>query len=194
MGYSQGVTVSVQGLADTITGFDGDVIQDGSRVEIGYFLGVDASVDPTTYSASGAWDTFTVLGTTTTQTVLFDTIDGGADYTGQDFDSDTDFSALPADQQGAGLDVRIGVRIFDDLESGRFNTYTILGDPARLEEPQAPPIPGAGTADLTTTGARIVWEDNANPFQTSIAAIPEPSTSLSALLGLGLLIGSRRRK
>ena len=41
-------TVSVSGLVQTLTGFDGDTIADGSNVEIGYFLGIDSSKEPAT--------------------------------------------------------------------------------------------------------------------------------------------------
>jgi hypothetical protein len=179
---STAASVSVSGLVETLSGFDGNTIRDGSRVEIGYFLGVDSSKDPNTYSLAD-WSSFELLGTTSTGTVFFGLIDGGVDLEGTRFDSETDFAT--------GLPVRVGLRIFDDLDSGRFNTFTTGGNNAILELPDDF-VPGSGDADLTTEGSQVFWEDSANPFQTSIA-VPEPTTFFSTLVGLGLLAGRRRR-
>ena len=174
-------TVSVSGLVQTLTGFDGDTIADGSNVEIGYFLGIDSSKEPATYSADD-WSSFERLANTTTATVFFGFIPGGVDLSGTRVDSNDDFPTSP-------LPVRIGLRIFDS-ESGLYNTFTTAGSKPILELTN-PFVPGTGDADLTTEGSTTVWEDSANPFKTTL--VPEPSSALSLLLGAGLLLGARRR-
>lgn len=176
-------TVSVSGLVQTLTGFDGETIADGSDVQIGYFLGIDSSKEPASYSIDD-WSSFERLANTTTGAVFFGFIQGGVDLSGTRVDSDTDFPTSP-------LPVRIGLRIFDS-ESGRYNTFTTAGLKPILELTD-PFVPGTGDADLTTEGSTTVWEDSANPFKTTLVAIPEPSSALSLLLGAGLLLGARRR-
>lgn len=161
----------------------GENLPDGSLVEIGYFLGVDLSTDVTGFTANNIWDTFTVLRLSETGT-QFNFFDAGASLTGTAFDSDNDFDALPR---------RVGVRITDSA-TGDFNIYTINSSATELELPiGTPPAFGTGEADLSIDAdtQNVVWLGT--PFLTDVTAIPEPSTSLSALLGLGLLIGARRR-
>ncbi len=177
------VTLTVGGIVDTINGFDGSVIADGSLAQLGYFVGVSAAKDPTTFTQMD-WDAFQEVASFTTGTVTITGTPGGINFAGTTFDSDTDFA--PGD-----LPARMGVRIFDNLESGRFNTFTIVGENPVLEVAPVSPTPGDNEADLTTNSQTLVWEDSASPFQTTIP-IPEPSTALLSVFALGFLARRRR--
>ncbi len=176
----------------------------GSKVQIGFFLGLPVMKDGSGIQTNGPatftqveWDTFTAFDST-----LFTTFDAdGAG--GNSFDSvlnasytfDTDLVA------GLSFPSYVGMRIFDttgnNINGAMYNTVarTVstweFTDPSiDTNQPPTPNIPS--TADIPA--GTIFWEDNANPFLTSITPIPEPSSSLTLLLGAGLLLGSRRRK
>jgi hypothetical protein len=181
---TQAASVNVNGaITGSLQNRLGENLPDGSVVEVGYFLGVNITTPVGDYTPNNLWDTFTVIRTVQTSKI-FNFFDAGADLSGAAFDSDADFDALPR---------RVGVR-FTDSASGDFNIYTIDGTASELElAVGTPPAFGTGEADLSLDGAtaNVAWLGT--PFRTTVA-VPEPSTSLSALLGLGLLIGARRRK
>lgn len=169
---------------------NGDNLAAGSIVQVGYFLGVPVDRSGVDFIQAD-WDSFTPLLSAET----FNASNGfeSVFQFNNTFDTDLDAEVLPT-----SFPVQLGFRIFDSTTSpdgANFNTVLrdvstwTLNDPTTIPAP-TPPSPTINSTDDTL----IFWEDSSNPFQTSIEAIPEPSTSLSALLGFALLAGSRRRK
>jgi hypothetical protein len=175
----------------------------GSKVQIGFFLGIEVMKNgddlqtngPATFSKN-QWDLFRPFDDT-----LFETFDGdgpGADNFNSVLNASYTFDADLVG--GLSFPAYVGIRIFDttsnDVSGAMFNTVARSVATWEFTDPSVstnqPPSPNIPARDSIPAGT-IFWEDNANPFETSLTPIPEPSTSLSALLGLGLLIGSRRR-
>ncbi|MDA7882082.1 PEP-CTERM sorting domain-containing protein [Akkermansiaceae bacterium] len=197
IGGAQAATVQISG--STFVNFrdsGGNPLAVGSAVQIGYFSGVDPTTSGADFTPSD-WNSFqAILGIDTSiASTGFRTQSFGAGFEAVFNDSveiDTADLGLPD-----SYPVRLGFRFFDttgDSTTGsNFNTVVrddgnwLFNDPDGFAA--TPPSPGISgdTPDL-------FWQDSTNPFSTSISAIPEPSTSLSALLGLALLAGARRRK
>lgn len=197
---AQAATVNVGGIVlAPFQDAGGNTLPDGSIIQVGYLLGLDPSVDLSNpvNAANIDWNSFTAIAGfgSARDAGNYDTRvssifgPGGFFADGLEFDTDTDFGA-PSE-----LPVRIALRVFDSTTdtNANFNTYT--GSSARfiLEPPGAVPSPDLGRADIDINGgdSDLVWQGD--PFRTTVA-IPEPSTSLSMLLGLGLLASRRRRK
>jgi len=92
--------------------------------------------------------------------------------------------------------LQFGLRIFDASTSAAASSFnTVTDDEWQFSFSTANPPPTPSELNLVPNfgATNPVWENAGTPFQTSIA-IPEPSTSLTALLGLALLTGKRRRK
>ncbi len=175
-----------------------------SRVQIGFFSGLTVVRDGDGRQANGPasftqedWDTFTPFDET-----LFGTFDADGDA-GSDFDSVLSASYTFDTDSVDGLEFLafIGFRIFDttsdDLAGAMFNTVARTVSTWEFTDPSIvtnqPPSPSIPLPEQTPAGT-VFWEDNDNPFRTSISPIPEPSTGLTLLLGTSLLLGSRRRK
>jgi len=94
--------------------------------------------------------------------------------------------------------LQFGLRIFNAPAEGsatRFNTVTDSEWTFTFwNGVGAPPTNSSMALDPNFGVIDPIWQDSGNPFQTSITNIPEPSTSLTALLGLAFLTGKRRRK
>ena len=93
--------------------------------------------------------------------------------------------------------LQFGLRIFDASTSAAANFFnTVKDDEWQFSFSTANPPPTPSELNLVPNfgATNPVWQDAGNPFQTSINNIPEPSTSLTALLGLAFLTGNRRRK
>ncbi|YCM45344.1 PEP-CTERM sorting domain-containing protein [Verrucomicrobiaceae bacterium 227] len=200
---SQAASVNVGGVVETpFRNSEGNILPDGSIIQIGYLLGVDTSTDLSAPEnlAKIDWNSFTALTgfgspkSADNYDTRVSSIFGEGGFFGDAlvFDSETDFG-VPSE-----LPVRMALRVFDSstgTANALFNTYTSSADTFILELPNALDT-NAGRADIDIGAgggdSRIIWQGT--PFLTDVEAIPEPSTSLSALLGLGLLIGARRRK
>lgn len=197
-----GATLTLQGNGlSTLGDAAGTPLTDGSIVQVGYFLGVDTSLSPKEYTQAN-WESFVAFTGANTDNSRIDirTRTQGAFrsvYTlgTLEFDDSTGDRLPP-------LPARFGIRIFDTIDSAgisnaNYNTVssssnTWFTSGVATDPPTPDPILGFAQGGASANPA-LAWQDNANPFNTSIA-VPEPSTSLSALLGLGLLIGVRRRK
>ena len=101
------------------------------------------------------------------------------------------------DLSGTGSQtLQFGLRIFDAPTSAAANFFnTVTDDEWQFSFSTANPPPPPSELNLVPNfGAENpVWQNAGTPFQTSIA-VPEPSTSLTALLGFAFLAGKRRRK
>lgn len=196
---SQAANVSTSGvILPSLQDRSGSTLPDGSIVQVGFLLGLPVGTDLTEPAniASIDWDSFTAITGvgSPNNTGDYDTrtssIFGAGTFFGENLNFDD------ADPIFGGLPVRVAVRIFDSIDAignADFNTYTSSNDFFILESPD-PLNPNAGRADFsinTEADPGLIWQGT--PFQTSVA-VPEASTSLSALLGLTLLLGARRRK
>jgi len=174
---------------------------DTSIVQVGYFLGVDSNLSPEDFTELN-WASFTPLTGDGSPNPRVDirTRTQGA------FTSVYSLGTVTLDDAGGDtippFPIRFGVRIFDTtdpagLATADYNTTSSSVDGWKdtgvVTNPPTP-NPNLGFAQ-GGTGANpaLFWQDSANPFLTSITVIPEPSTSLSVLLGLSLLTGARRR-
>jgi len=159
----------------------GSNLANGDLVQLGYFELAGAPV-----SNGDSFDSFVAI-----ETLAFAV---GAD--GKFTDQVTLDDAI--DLPGTGSQtLQFGLRIFDAATSATANFFnTVTDDEWQFSFSTANPPPTPSELNLAPTfGAENpVWQDAGNPFQTSITNIPEPSTSLTALLGLAFLAGKRRRK
>ncbi|MBJ06589.1 MAG: hypothetical protein CMO40_05640 [Verrucomicrobiaceae bacterium] len=185
------------GSATPITNTSGVPIAEGSVIQIGYFAGPGLGQDPATYTAAD-WASFQPVSgagsanpqyNTRTDTGLPGFMSLGVTFDDAD---DPAPASLPT-----GSSRRIGVRIFDSAdENGFYNTVTSAQQDWEFR-PLSDNIQPPGNASLdarvpSTDGnpaPGLVWEDNANPFVTSI---PEPSSALLALVGMAFLARRRR--
>ena len=183
--------------ATPITNTSGVAIAEGSVVQIGYFALPGLAQDPATYTAAD-WASFQPVSgvgsanpqeDTRTDTGLPGFISLGVTFDDADSPAPT---GLPT-----GNSRRIGVRIFDSAdENGFYNTVTSAQADWEFR-PLSDNIQPPGNASLdarvpSTDGdpaPGLVWEDNTNPFVTSL---PEPSSALLAVFGLAFLAGRRR--
>ncbi|MBL6923198.1 MAG: PEP-CTERM sorting domain-containing protein [Akkermansiaceae bacterium] len=156
-------------------------LANGDLVQLGYFETAGAPVNN-----GDSFDSFVAV-----ETVSFAV---GADGKFTDQVTLDDASDLP----GTGSQtLQFGLRIFDASTIAAANFFnTVTDDEWQFSFSTANPPPTPSELNLVPNfGAENpVWQDAGAPFQTSITNIPEPSTSLTALLGLALLAGKRRRK
>ena len=179
--------VSVSNLNTPITDNVGTALDAGSAADgdgfvyqIGYFTG-----DTNTFT--GTWVALTGAGSANPGlvTTIGDSGGGPDGLISQSitFD-DTIHNSLPAG--GAQLAIRFYNSTLPNTAT-HFNTVT--NTTWTLNAFSTPPSPSQG---LNMDAAGLTWEDNSNPFATSIV-IPEPSTfALFGLGGLAMLIRRRR--
>ena len=159
----------------------GSTLANGDLVQLGYF-----ELAGTPGNNGGSFDSFVAV-----ESVSFAV---GAD--GKFTDQVTLDDAI--DLPGTGSQtLQFGLRIFDASTIAAANFFnTVTDDEWEFSFSTANPPPTPSELNLAPDfGATDpVWQDAGNPLQTSITNIPEPSTSLTALLGLAFLTGKRRRK
>jgi len=195
-------TVSVGGLViPSLLDENGLSLADGSIVQVGYLLGLDPSLDldiPAN-SLNIDWNSFTAItGIGSPNSVgVNDTRVDSTFGPGTFFGDGLSFETADGGDFGtpSGIPVRLAVRVFDSTtgpDGAKFNTFTSSKSVFILENPNdLDPNAGRGDFSVDTAGeAGLFWQGT--PFHTTV--VPEPSTSLSALLGLALLVGARRRK
>lgn len=184
---SQGATLTINLTNSSFAGTSAflDItdapLEDGDLVVLGYFS--DGSSD---------FDNFVSINSATFQVGVAGEVDG-AFTAGITLDDTGNFNGAPV-----AADYRFGMRIFDaptEAAATNFNTVTDDTWVFSFWNGAGPPPPGSLMSVDPQFGAPApIWQDAANPLKTSIAVIPEPSTSLTALLGLAFLTGKRRRK
>ncbi len=203
---SSGASLSISGNNfNTLMDSADNPLAAGSILQVGYFLGIDTeTADPGAFGKT-QWDTFTALtgpfSLNTSLTAVTENLGGPfppaiyrLDMTIDDESADANAKTFPP---FASL---IGIRVFDTTDpsaigSADYNTATSRQDSWTATGPDG--VGGTGVVlgmagGGTATNPDLFWEFNSSPFQT--VAIPEPSSSLSLLLGVGLLLGARRRK
>jgi hypothetical protein len=203
-------TASAASLSISGTNFNslmnasGITLPAGSIIQVGYFLGINPSTtDPSAFGAS-EWDTFTALTgpLSLNSSLLASTENINATFQGVyrlNMTIDTESADANA-RTFPAFPSKIGVKIFDTTDpsgiaSANFNTAS-----SSLASWTATGADGTGgtglvlgmTAGGSAANPELFWQSG--PGGAFMTAVPEPSTSLSALLGLGLLVGARRRK
>lgn len=155
-------------------------LDDGDLVMLGYFS-----------DGSSNFDKFVSIDSASFQVGVVGGVDG-AFTAAITLDDTGNFDGAPV-----AADYRFGMRIFDaptEAAAANFNTVTDDTWVFSFWNGAGPPPPSSSmSVDPGFGAAEPIWQDSDNPLQTSIA-IPEPSTSLTALLGLAFLTGKRRRK
>ena len=158
---------------------------DGDLIQVGYFTGG-------TSSFSGTWIAITGIGSSNPSLVT--SIGDGGDETSNGIFSinitfDTSDSGKSGDLPATGT--QLGLRFYNDTTSATATHYNTVTDTSWTfkELINDPSTPRALDMD---TAPSLVWQDDLNPFVTSLEVVPEPSST--ALLGLGGLALSLRRR
>lgn len=159
---------------------------DGDLIQVGYFSG-------DTSSFTGTWMPITGLGSP--NTLLITSIGDGGDSTSDGlfsinvtFDDSNPLSStdMPAN------DAQLAMRFFNAPTEGSATHYNTVTDASWTFKALSDNVQTPTAMDMDSAPG-MVWEDNGNPFETSIAIVPEPSSV--ALLGLGgLAVLLRRRR
>lgn len=159
----------------------GSNLANGDLVQLGYF-----EIAGTPGNNGGSFDSFVAV-----ESVSFAV---GADGKFTDQVTLDDQIDLPGTNSQT---LQFGLRIFDASTSAAatfFNTVTDDEWQFSFSTANPPPTPSELNLVPNFGAENPVWQDAGAPFRTSITNIPEPSTSLTALLGLAFLAGKRRRK
>ena len=183
-----------------ISGPTGTLLPAGSLIEIGYFVGVDNSKDPATFTEA-EWNSFQPLtGANSQNTDLNLAIGDGSSpvglYTGSvDFDTnnpDADFFGGPGP---------LGLRFYNGstvANSTHFNMVSSLQP--NWDGIQAPATPSTVQPTLSldytgtgnTTPPNVAWRGTA--YQTSIPLVPVPEPASTLLCALGSVALLRRKR
>lgn len=176
----------------------GATLAPGSIIQVGYFLGIDTgSTDPSQFGAI-EWDTFSAL---TGPGSLNPSLTAGTEDINATFRGVYRLNLTIDDSSGGILPSFpsfMGVRIFDTTDPGSLDTADFNTVATTLASWTA--TGPEGTAQGPVLGLNVggaggnpsaFWQFSSNPFQT--VPIPEPSSSVTLLLGTLLLLGKRRR-
>ena len=159
----------------------GSNLANGDLVQLGYF-----EIAGTPGNNGGSFDSFVAV-----ESVSF-AVGADGKFTNQVTLDDASDLPGPASQT-----LQFGLRIFDASTIANANFFNTVTDDEwvfSFSTANPPPTPSELNLVPNFGAENPVWQDAEAPFQTSITNIPEPSTSLTALLGLAFLAGKRRRK
>ncbi|MDB4479729.1 hypothetical protein N9040_05135 [Akkermansiaceae bacterium] len=169
--FTASITIGGGSFANVLNGL-GDALPEGSQIQVGSFDGVEPSKSGADFT-SVDWQSFNPflgIGSTNPDEVI------GTFSAGEGLESvfqiNSDLDAELGDLFPSEFPVRLGLRIFDttanSLEGVAYNTVVrdvstwIFNDPEVITN--QPPTPSIATGD----DSLMFWEDNENPFQTSI--------------------------
>jgi hypothetical protein len=183
LAYTASITIGGGSFANVLDGL-GDSLPEGSQVQVGSFDGVEPSKSGADFT-SADWQSFNPflgIGSSNPDEVI------GTFSAGEGFESvfqiNSELDAELGDLFPSEFPVRLGFRVFDTTESSlegvAYNTVVrdvstwVFNDPKIITN--QPPIPSIGTSD----DSLMFWEDNENPFQTSITTTDD-STRIEEL-------------
>ena len=169
--FTASITIGGGSFANVLNGL-GDALPEGSQIQVGSFDGVEPSKSGADFT-SVDWQSFNPflgIGSTNPDEVI------GTFSAGEGLESvfqiSSELDAELGDLFPSEFPVRLGLRIFDttanSLEGVAYNTVVrdvstwIFNDPEVITN--QPPTPSIATED----DSLMFWEDNENPFQTSI--------------------------
>ena len=169
--FTASITIGGGSFANVLNGL-GDALPEGSQIQVGSFDGVEPSKSGADFT-SVDWQSFNPflgIGSTNPDEVI------GTFSAGEGLESvfqiNSELDAELGDLFPSEFPVRLGLRIFDttadSLEGVAYNTVVrdvstwIFNDPEVVTN--QPPTPSIATED----DSLMFWEDNENPFQTSI--------------------------
>ena len=183
LAYTASITIGGGSFANVLDGL-GDSLPEGSQVQVGSFDGVEPSKSGANFT-SADWQSFNPflgIGSSNPDEVI------GTFSAGEGFESvfqiNSELDAELGDLFPSEFPVRLGFRVFDTTESSlegvAYNTVVrdvstwVFNDPKIITN--QPPSPSIGTSD----DSLMFWEDNENPFQTSITTTDD-STRIEEL-------------
>ena len=183
LAYTASITIGGGSFANVLDGL-GDSLPEGSQVQVGSFDGVEPSKSGADFT-SADWQSFNPflgIGSSNPDEVI------GTFSAGEGFESvfqiNSELDAELGDLFPSEFPVRLGFRVFDTTESSlegvAYNTVVrdvstwVFNDPKIITN--QPPSPSIGTSD----DSLMFWEDNENPFQTSITTTDD-STRIEEL-------------
>ncbi len=183
LAYTASITIGGGSFANVLDGL-GDSLTEGSQVQVGSFDGVEPSKSGADFT-SVDWQSFNPflgIGSSNPDEVI------GTFSAGEGFESvfqiNSELDAELGDLFPSEFPVRLGFRVFDTTESSlegvAYNTVVrdvstwLFNDPEIITN--QPPSPSIGTSD----DSLMFWEDNGNPFQTSITTTDD-STRIEEL-------------
>lgn len=177
--------------AGTVAAGDGDVLQ------FGYFSGVAATADVSTFG-DAEWNTFTPI--TSTGGRYFTTIGDSGGISGNLGIFTISLTLDPAldPELPTAYPVRMGIRFFNDTSlaaATHYNVVTSNEDSWRLFGASIPAPTPPNYMNLDDPAATLYWRSGpGGEFQTALSLMPEPSTFTLALLGAASLCFARRRR
>lgn len=165
----------------------GATLPTGSLVQVGYFNGVASAVDVTTFGTA-QWNTFKPISGLDSPNPHLVTNLGAPGL----FTFVVTWEPSAGDVVPPNFDYRLGLKIFngpDEANSTHYNLVTSNNSSWLLPGLSFPPPTGPIlTLDPPSPNTHFMGTD----FVTDISIAPEPSSTLLALLGLGLLLRRRR--
>ncbi|MDA7869467.1 hypothetical protein N9A93_02485 [Akkermansiaceae bacterium] len=181
--FTASITIGGGSFANVLNGL-GDALPEGSQIQVGSFDGVEPSKSGADFT-SVDWQSFNPflgIGSTNPDEVI------GTFSAGEGLESvfqiSSELDAELGDLFPSEFPVRLGLRIFDttanSLEGVAYNTVVrdvstwVFNDPEVITN--QPPTPSIATED----DSLMFWEDNENPFQTSITTTDD-STRIEEL-------------
>lgn len=174
--YTASITIGGGSFANVFNR-SGDHLPAGSQVQVGSFVGVDPSKSGADFTSLD-WESFNPflgIGSSNPEEVI-STFSVGEGFESV-FQINSELDTELGDLLPSEFPVRLGFRVFDttgtSLEGVPYNTVVrdvstwVFNDPEIITN--QPPSPSIGASD----DPLMFWEDNDNPFQTSIEVIDD---------------------